>query len=172
MIKRYNFENLISVEDNYNCIKRIDNLFNVGDWCKTVPYYQTWPNLFKYEEFYKFKYSFILSCYSYLCKEVDIVEITSWCYMNYHLNGVTQNRDILWHSHGNKNDKKLSGIFYLNNPKNVLDYESSGTEFKEFSNIIPEDFCWFIYPSHFIHRPGKIQSNSKRYVLACDLEYS
>ena len=91
--------------------------------------------------------------------------------MNYHLNYSIKNIDTLWHSHGDKTDKKISGIFYLSNPKDVSDYASSGTEFKEFPNIIPEDFCWFIYPSYLIHRPGKIQSNLKRYVLACDFEY-
>jgi hypothetical protein len=171
MIKKYNFENLISIEDNNKCIKKIDNLFDTDNWCKTVPHYQTWPNLFDYNQFYKFKYSFILSCHSYLGREVDIIEIKSWCYMNYHLNYSIKNIDTLWHSHGDKTDKKISGIFYLSNPKDVSDYASSGTEFKEFPNIIPEDFCWFIYPSYLIHRPGKIQSNLKRYVLACDFEY-
>ena len=172
MIKRYNFENLISIQDNINCIGRIDKLFDSGNWCRTVPQYQTWSNLFEYNEFYKFKYSFIFYCCSYLGKDVDIVQIKSWCHMNYYLNHVRQNRNTQWHSHGNENDKKLSGIFYLSNPKNITDYESSGTEFKQLPNIIPEDFCWFIYPSHLIHRPGKIESIRKRYVLACDFEYS
>ncbi len=175
MIKKYNFKNLISSEDNINCIGVIDQLFITGNWCKdrpnTIPYYQTWPNLFEYNEFYKFKQSFIFSCFSYLNLEVEILEIKSWCFMNYYSNHVTQNRDNLWHHHAEINDKKISGIFYLNNPKDVSDYTSSGTEFKEVPNIIPEDFCWFIYPSHLIHRSGKIQSNLKRYVLACDLTY-
>lgn len=171
MIKKYDFKNLISLEDNINCIKVIDQLFENDDWDKKSPQYQTWADLFEYDEFYKFKYSFILSCFSYLNKEVDIFEIGSWCYMSYYSHQITQNRDDQWHSHHIENAKVLSGIFYLNVPKDVPDYEFSGTEFKEFPNIIPEDFCWFIYPGHLIHRPGKIQSDSKRYVLACDLGY-
>jgi hypothetical protein len=172
MIKKYDFKNLISLEENINCIKVIDELFENDNWCKTVPYYQTFANLFTYKEFYKLKHSFILSCFSYLNEEVKyFFPIKSWCHRSYYSYQIKQDRDTHWHSHGEKNEKRLSGLFYLHVPKDVPDYESSGTEFKEFPNIIPEDFCWFIFPSHLVHRHGKIQSDSKRYVLACDFDY-
>ena len=175
MIKKYDFKNLISLEENINCIKLIDQLFESGNWCKTAPQYQTFTNLFVYEEFYKLKYSFVLSCFSYLNKEVNIFTIKAWCHMSFYSHQIKKDRDKEWHSHHDsyheESDKKLSGLFYLNVPKDVPDYESSGTEFKEFPNIIPEDFCWFIFPSHLVHRPGKIQSDSKRYVLGCDVKY-
>ena len=172
MIKKYDFKNLISLEDNINCIKVVDKLYESGNWRKKMPPYQTWRNLFTYEEFYKLKHSFIFSCFSYLNKEVNYgTPIKSWCYMNYHSEQIKQDRNKRWHSHAINSGKKLSGIFYLHNPKDIPDYESSGTEFKEFPNIIPEDFCWFIFPSHLVHRPGKIQSESKRYVVAGDFVY-
>ncbi len=175
MIKKYNFENLISTEDVDKVTIKVDELFDSDDWAKSVPHYQTWPDLFKYDQLFKFKYSFILSCYLYLNKEVDIVDIKSWCYMNFysnfHRNSVKSKLDILWHSHSEDNTKKLSGIFYLSNPKDVDDYSSTGTFFRGCPNIVPQDFHWFIYPSYLMHRPGKIQSEQKRYILAADLYY-
>jgi hypothetical protein len=89
--------------------------------------------------------------------------------MDYYDNWITKDKDAQWHHH----PAKLSGIFYLRNPKNVSNYSDAGTEFLEddIPNIIPEDFCWFIYPSEYVHRPGQIQTNKKRYTLAADLYF-
>ena len=46
MIKKYDFKNLISLEENINCIKVIDQLFESGNWNKNIPHYQTWLDLF------------------------------------------------------------------------------------------------------------------------------
>jgi len=171
MIKKYNFENLIFDKDNLKCVSLVDELFDNNLWCKDSPHYQTFPDLFEYPGFFKLKYSFLLSCFSYLECEVTILNIKSWCYCSDCSTQSNQDRESHWHSHGTEDCKKLSGIFYLHNPKDILDYESSGTEFKDYPNIIPEDFSWFIYPSHLLHRPGKIQSNHKRYVVAADFTF-
>jgi hypothetical protein len=38
--------------------------------------------------------------------------------------------------------------------------------------IRPSDFTWVVYPSNVYHRPGIVQSNNYRFVLAADVEYS
>ena len=72
----------------------------------------------------------------------------------------------------------LSGIWYLHIPKDVKDFDYSGTEMapngpegdgKYF--VRPTIGNWLIYPSNQWHRPGIIQSNNYRFVLAADIEY-
>jgi hypothetical protein len=38
--------------------------------------------------------------------------------------------------------------------------------------VRPTDFNWLIYPSDQIHRPGIVQSNQYRFILAADVEYT
>jgi len=168
LIKKYDYNNLITQQDINIIIQDIDKIFEDEGWVEESASFQTWPYLFTFENFYKFKYSFILSCFSYLEKEVPVSDIRSWCYMDYYDNWKLKDHENLWHSHDNENETKLSGIFYLNVPQGN-DYPS--TEFKHENNILFQKFCWFIFPSHLIHRPGKITSNKKRYVLAADMTY-
>jgi len=72
----------------------------------------------------------------------------------------------------------LSGIFYLHIPENVQDRDYCGTEIapngvnedgKFF--VRPNDGHWIIYPSDTWHRPGIVQSNDYRFILAADIEY-
>ena len=67
MIKKYNFEGYITKKHQQQAIKKINNLFNKGEWCKEFPEfpaYQTW-NIYNENElkifsetffFYKFFY--------------------------------------------------------------------------------------------------------------------
>jgi hypothetical protein len=169
MIKKYDFSNLISKNDNDSLIELVNQKFETGDWHKDSPTFQTYPDLFEYDVAYKFKNSFLFSCYSYMKMEIKWFKLKAWCYMDYYDNWITKDKDAQWHHH----PAKLSGIFYLYNPKSVKNYPLAGTEFLEdgIPNIIPEDFCWFIYPSEYIHRPGQIQTNEKRYTLAADLYF-
>jgi hypothetical protein len=92
-----------------------------------------------------------------------------------------ENRDNLWHHHwhpSNPNAKIMSGIFYLHIPKDVKDRDYCGTEMapngvendgKFF--IRPTDGNWLIYPGDQWHRPGVVQSNEYRFILAVDVEY-
>jgi hypothetical protein len=72
----------------------------------------------------------------------------------------------------------MSGIFYLHIPEDVKDRDYCGTEMapngidqpgKFF--VKPSDFTWLIYPSNQWHRPGIVQSEKYRYILAADIEY-
>jgi hypothetical protein len=72
----------------------------------------------------------------------------------------------------------LSGIYYLKIPDDVQDLDYCGTEIapngvegdgKFF--VKPEIGNWIIYPSDTWHRPGIVQSNQFRFILAADIEY-
>jgi hypothetical protein len=72
----------------------------------------------------------------------------------------------------------LSGIFYLHIPNDVKDRDYCGTEMapngpegddKFF--VKPTDYNWLIYPSDQWHRPGIVQSEQYRFILAADIEY-
>jgi len=92
-----------------------------------------------------------------------------------------ENREKLWHNHWhpkNPNSKMLSGIFYLHIPDDVKDRDYCGTEMaplgvdhNEKFFVKPTDYNWLIYPSNQWHRPGIVQSNNYRFILAVDVEY-
>lgn len=177
VIKKYNFSNLITQED-INCyIDYIDDHFErFGHVCDDIPTFQTDARLFYDPFFYKLKYSFIFSCTSYLNSNLTGIEFKSWCYMDYYDNWKIKNPEHQWHDHGVElsppyfeGKQKLSGIFYLRIPKDDLLYNYASTEFINNDDIYYEKFTWFIYPSHLVHRPGKILSNKKRYCLAADI---
>jgi hypothetical protein len=103
----------------------------------------------------------------------------AWSYMT-NLEGA-EDRDKLWHDHWHPSTpdaKMMSGVFYLHIPEDVKDRDYCGTEMapngpdadgKFF--IRPEEFKWLIYPSNQWHRPGILQSNDYRFILAVDVEY-
>jgi hypothetical protein len=37
--------------------------------------------------------------------------------------------------------------------------------------VKPSDYTWLMYPSNQWHRPGIVQSNEYRFILAADIEY-
>jgi hypothetical protein len=116
----------------------------------------------------------------YLGREVKVSNMMAWSFMT-NLEG-SENRDNLWHNHWhpqNPNSKMMSGVFYLHIPDDVKDRDYCGTEMapngvandgKFF--VRPTDFNWLIYPSDQIHRPGIVQSNQYRFILAADVEYT
>ena len=152
----------------------IDLIIDSGNIAKNVPGLQTLPYLFELQEFFKLKQSFILSCSSYLNKNLDIKSLECWCHVNFYDFHKNEDREKLWHHHGSQSSYDLSGLYYLKVPSNIWTKNKSGTEFKDdkIKNIIPEDFCWFIYPSNLLHRPGLIKSNERRYVIAADIKYN
>jgi hypothetical protein len=163
MIKSFNFSKLITTKNQLDCKKIIDFLFESSNWCKDVPTFQTWPNLYEYKEFDIFSQTLIKSCESYTNEKKNYKITKFWCYMDYSENYLKKNPDELWHSHGTGLNK-LSAIYYLINPENTP------TEFKDFFLTKVEPFTWYIFPSHYVHRPPNIINSGKRYTLAADIE--
>ena len=71
----------------------------------------------------------------------------------------------------------MSGIFYLDIPKDVENFDMCGTEFapngpendgKFF--IKPAYYNWLVYPSKYWHRPAPPQSSNYRFIIAADVE--
>lgn len=183
LIKKYNFSNLIFQEDIDAYIDYIDKLFeeqgsvnNSGEI--NFPSFQTYADLFDDKLFHKLKYSMIFSSSSYLNTSLSGIKFKSWCYMDYYDNWKLKDREDQWHHHARELDppyfegkQKLSGIFYLRVPKDDFSYNYASTEFMHNDDIYHEKFTWFIYPSHLVHRPGKVLSNKKRYCLAADIYF-
>lgn len=172
MIKKYNYKNILTEEDQDLYIKIIDKIYEGGDYDKNNPGIQTPPYLFDCPEFFNLKQTFFSSCSLYLNKDVvsDLYEdhLKCWCHMSYNDKQITENRSTQWHDH---NPTEISGIYYLKTPKTGLTQFKTGTEFLDNSigYISPENFSWFIFPSHLVHRPGDMVSNQRRYVIAATL---
>jgi hypothetical protein len=103
----------------------------------------------------------------------------AWSFMT-NLEGA-EDREKLWHNHWHPtrpDAKVLSGIWYLHIPDDVKDRDYCGTEMApngldsdEKLFVRPSDGHWLIYPGDKWHRPGIVQSNQYRFVLAADVEY-
>jgi|SRR6056300_324882 len=174
----YDFNGLISQEDRDNVCESVASIISNGQYFQNSPKFQTNINVFGLPQPYwmKLKMSFIYSVFAFLDKEVQIKKVQSWSYqtsLKY-----KENRDMLWHNHNtNGQNRTVSGIYYVHLPEvdNVLE---AGTEFapngpeadgKFF--LEPKIGQWLIYPGSTWHRPGILQSNEDRYIVAADLEY-
>lgn len=168
MIKQYNYSNLIKKSDEDNVTNLINYLFKKGIWCKTVPKYQTWDNLYEYEQLTIFKNTFLNSCFNYLnYLNLDLnkkYDITMWCFRDNFFTNVLKDRQKSWHNHGFVGENKISGVYYLKN------FEKNGTEFRDF-NLKYEPHTWFIFPSYLEHRPPKVKSLRYRCTIAADFHY-
>ena len=58
MIKKYNYKNILTEEDQDLYIKIIDKIYEGGDYDKNNPGIQTPPYLFDYPEFFKLRQTF------------------------------------------------------------------------------------------------------------------
>lgn len=179
IVKKYDFSSVIfqdEVDQTCNIVKEI---IDSGNYFENSPKYQTKENLFARNEpvWLKYRMSFMFACFMYLGKEVSIKGINCWSFMTSH--DANQDRYQLWHHHHhNLTTAKISGIMYLNIPKDIDTFDTSGTEFsmghpeKDPTFFIkPEYFSWMIYPSNLWHRPGPCPSVQNRFVLAADMEY-
>lgn len=179
LVKKYNWSSLITEQDNLQAISVIEQLVANGNYFTNSPRYQTNVNLFQRTEpcWLKFRLSFLFSVFMYLGKEARVAEMMAWSYMT-NLD-TEENRDQYWHTHNNNQWKtKMSGVWYLRIPDDVRDRDYTGTEFapngvdsdgKFF--VKPADLHWVIFPGSVWHRPGIIQSDKYRFVLAADVEY-
>ena len=180
--KKFDFSSVISRQDNDIAIGIIRNIIADGDYFTNSPKYQTKENIFARPEpvWLKYRMSFMFAVFMYLGREVKVSNMMAWSFMT-NLEGA-EDREKLWHHHWHpthEGAKMLSGVFYLHIPDDVKDRDYCGTEMAPTgpSNedkffVKPTDFSWLIYPSNQWHRPGIVQSNNYRFILAADIEYT
>jgi hypothetical protein len=179
--RKFDFSSVITVDDNRLAIGIIKDIIASGNYFTNSPKFQTKENLFKRPEsvWLKYRMSFLFSVFMYLGKEVKVGIMMAWSFMT-NLEGA-EDREKLWHHHwhpSHPNAKLMSGIWYLHIPDDVKDRDYCGTEMapngvnndgKFF--VRPADFSWLTYPSDQWHRPGIVQSDQYRFILAADVEY-
>jgi len=179
--RKFDFSSTISKEDNTEAIGIIKNIIADGNYFTNSPKFQTKENIFSSQEavWLKYRMSFLFSVFMYLGREVKVSNMMAWSFMT-NLESA-EDREKLWHHHwhpSNPSANMLSGVFYLRIPEDVKDRDYCGTEMapngpasdgKFF--VTPTDYSWLIYPSKEWHRPGIVQSNDYRFVLAVDVEY-
>lgn len=179
--KKFDFSSIITKEDNFKACTIVKNIIDNGGYFKNSPKYQTNENLFGRSEpiWLKYRMSFLFSVFMYLGREVRVGNMMAWAFMT-NLE-TAEDREKLWHHHWHPtspNAKMLSGVWYLQIPSDVKDVDYCGTEFapngiegNDKFYIRPEYGYWYIYPSDLWHRPGIVQSDKFRFVLAADVEY-
>ena len=181
VFRKFDFGSVITKQDNETAVGIIRDIVADGNYFTNSPRYQTKENIFKRQEavWLKYRMSFLFSVFMYLGREVKVSEMMAWSYMT-NLEGA-EDRNKLWHNHWHPSTpdaRMMSGVFYLHIPEDVKDRDYCGTEMapngpdadgKFF--IRPEEFKWLIYPSNQWHRPGILQSNDYRFILAVDVEY-
>ena len=181
IFKKYNFNSVISEQDNSNACDIIKNIIDSGNYYTNSPRFQTKENIFNRTEevWLKYRMSFLFSVFMYLGREVKVFNMQAWSFMT-NLEGA-EDRNNLWHHHWHPSTEKsklISGIWYLDIPDDVVDLNYCGTEFAPNGPenpgkfyVKPEKFSWLLYPSDRWHRPGIVQSNKFRFILAADVEY-
>ena len=178
LCKSYDYSSLITAEDDTTAIGIIKNIIDSGNYFKNSPRYQTQENIFARPEpvWLKYRMTFLTSMFLYLGREARVSNMMAWSFMT---NLETQeDREQYWHHHDKHSGQSLSGIYYLRIPEDVKDRSTCGTEMapngpegpgKFF--IGPNERTWNIYPSATWHRPGIVQSNNYRFVLAVDIDF-
>ena len=179
--RKFDFSSSITKADNIEAMDAIKKVISSGNYFTNSPKYQTKENIFGRPEtvWLKYRMSFLFSVFMYLGREVKVTNMMAWSFMT-NLK-CAENRDKLWHNHWHPSTpelKMLSGIFYLHIPEDVKDRDYAGTEMAPNGPteegkfyVRPSDYSWLIYPSDKWHRPGIVQSNDYRFILAADVEY-
>lgn len=181
VFKKFDFSSVINRADNLDAISVVKNIILDGNYFTNSPRFQTKENIFSRPEpiWLKYRMSFLFSVFMYLGREVKVSNMMAWSFMT-NLS-TAEDRNNLWHNHWHPqtpDGKMMSGIFYLHIPEDVKDRDYCGTEMapngpeKDGKFFVkPSDFSWLIYPSDQWHRPGIVQSDDYRFVLAADIEY-
>jgi hypothetical protein len=174
-VESFDFSTVITQQDQDAAMANVRQLILEDKFFKNSPRYQTNVNVFglEGEHWLKFKFSFLMSCFMYLKKEVKIEQVQSWCFMTN--NTTVENRDNLWHTHQYGSERTLSGVYYLHIPSDA-DLNTSGTEFASHGIENPErwtstvkPFNWIVYPGKTWHRPCPPQSSQDRFIIAADM---
>ena len=178
MHEYFDWNMLIGNDSRQRIRAEIKDGIDAGRFWENSPKYQTNWNVFgtATEDFINLKMSFIWSCFAYLKREVQIKQIQSWSYMT--SLKYPEDRDTLWHHH-NHNDTTItvSGVYYLHLPDDVKDKEKAGTELAPEGVNNSKYFAewktgqWMIYPGKIWHRPGVLQSEDDRFIVAVDMEF-
>lgn len=180
LVKSYDYSSVIAEADRLEAIHTIDAIIASGHYFKNSPPYQTEENLFGRSEacWLKYRMTFLSSVFFYLGQEARVSDMMAWCFKT-NLSTV-EDRETYWHHHHHHKHgaRGMSGILYLQIPDDVTDLSTCGTEMAPMGPegpgkfyVGPNMFTWNIYPSETWHRPGIVQSNKYRYVLAADVVY-
>ena len=178
LVKAYDYSSLITAADNDTAISTIKSIIDSGLYFKNSPPFQTQENLFGRSEdiWLKYRMTFLTSVFLYLGQERRVNNMQAWSFMT-NLSTV-EDRNAYWHHHNKHSGCSLSGIMYLHIPSDVKDLSTCGTELApngpEGSGkffIQPSYYTWNIYPSSTWHRPGIVQSDQYRFILAADIDY-
>jgi hypothetical protein len=171
----YDWTNLLDDDTRAHYKKSIDWIIDHGNYWHNSPPYQTDVNVFGLPgaEWNNLKMSFIWSCFAFMKKEQQIKSIKSW---GYKTNLETQeDRNNYWHQHIRDNNIVLSGVYYLELPEGC-NLETSGTEFAypnpegNITSCPAKLGHWIIFPGKHWHRPGLLENNNWRYIVAADME--
>ena len=175
----YDWNHLIQDSHRELMMNDIRSLIDQGRYWTNCPKYQTTDNIFGLQGDYwvNMKMSFIWSCFAYLKTDVQIKSIKSWSYMT-SLKYTEEDRDTLWHTHEREGSRVVSGVYYLHVPKDV-NTVTAGTEFSPRGPERTEDRLfaearqgqWAIWPGSAWHRPGVLQSEEDRFIIAADMEF-
>jgi len=178
LCKKYDYSSLFTEQDDHNICEIVKGIIDSGNYFTNSPKYQTKENIFSRPEpiWLKMRMTFLTSVFLYLSSEVRVSNMNAWSFMT--KSDGAEDRDILWHNHlPDPTKRKMSGIYYAHIPDDVTNLDTCGTEFAPNGVNNPERFfvkpanhSWFIYPSQTWHRPGIIQSNKNRFVVAVDIE--
>jgi hypothetical protein len=178
LCRKYDYSSLLTADDTASATDIIKSIIDSGNYFKNSPPYQTQKNIFGRQEpvWLKYRMTFLTSVFLYLGQERRVSNMMAWSFMT-NL-GTVEDRDKYWHHHNKHSGQSLSGIMYLHIPDDVKDFDTCGTEMapngpegdgKFF--VRPSYYTWLIYPSNTWHRPGIIQSNQYRFILAADIDY-
>ena len=175
----YNWNSLIDSDSRDRMVTNVDEIIASGNYFTNSPRFQTKQNVFGLQttDWVNLKMSFIWSCFAFMNREVQIKDIQSWSFQT--SQQTAEDRDNLWHHHNhNPETTTVSGVYYLQLPDDVTDLNTAGTELapngvegngKYFAGW--DTGHWMIYPGKIWHRPGILQSDNNRYIVAADMEF-
>lgn len=175
----YDWNSLINDVHRSRMITDIQQVISQGKFWKNSPRFQTDINIFGLpgDHWTNLKMSFIWSAFAYLRRDVPIKAVKSWGYMT-SLSYTVEDRDTYWHNHTRPDSTVISGVYYLKMPQGV-DLNTAGTEFapqgpqttegRFFAPAKPGH--WIIWQGKEWHRPGILQSQEDRFIVAADLEF-
>ena len=145
----YNWNSLIDSDSRDRMVTNVDEIIASGNYFTNSPKFQTKTNVFGLptSDWVNLKMSFIWSCFAFMNREVQIKNVQSWSFQT------SLKTDV--------KDLNTAGTELA--PNGV---EGEGKYFAGW-----DTGHWMIYPGKIWHRPGILQSDSNRYIVAADMEF-